>query len=158
MHCYGQGSQRAEMERLAAGKPIVINGAIPYPELVERSKTFDIFVCCHIQSDPSCTYLEAMGAGLPIASYVNRMAKGLRQPSKAIALASASPWKLANRIEWMTLGLPAMSRHAREFALAHSFEVEHGKRIAAINLALETGSRFRSSFGQLSNYISAVDS
>src|SRR6185312_8722995 len=77
MHCYGQGNLRADMEALAAtaARPgrIRINGSVPYPELVKIAQTCDIFVCCHIQSDPSCTYLESLGAGLPIVGYDNGM-------------------------------------------------------------------------------------
>ena len=31
----------------------------------------DIFVCCHRQGDPSCTYLETMACGVPIVGYAN---------------------------------------------------------------------------------------
>lgn len=77
MHCYGQGPLRGEMDRLAgqtaAHGQILIHDTIPYPELFERSRTFGLFVCCHVQGDPSCAYLETFGSGLPIVGYANRM-------------------------------------------------------------------------------------
>lgn len=31
----------------------------------------DLFICCHRQGDPSCTYIETMSAGVPIVGYGN---------------------------------------------------------------------------------------
>ena len=43
-------------------------------ELVPINRTqADLFLSCHRQSDPSCTYLEAMGCGLAVAGYDNAM-------------------------------------------------------------------------------------
>src|SRR5690606_8215642 len=33
----------------------------------------DLFLSCHRQSDPSCSYLEAMGCGLAVLGYDNAM-------------------------------------------------------------------------------------
>jgi colanic acid/amylovoran biosynthesis glycosyltransferase len=143
MHCYGQGSLRNAMLQLAQQSPagsIHIHEAIPYPELVQRSHEFDLFVCCHIQSDPSCTYLETFGAGLPIVGYANRMLLGL---GKASGCAHATPLgntmavaddiaRLLNDAE----SLATMSRGAREFALAHTFEREFSLRTDSINQEL----------------------
>ena len=38
------------------------------PTLKERA---DVFVCCHRQGDPSCTYAETLGCGVPIAGFGN---------------------------------------------------------------------------------------
>jgi colanic acid/amylovoran biosynthesis glycosyltransferase len=144
MHTYGQGSQRDEMRRIAElpanrGR-IHVHDAIPYPELVERSKGFDVFVCCHIQGDPSCTYLESFGGGLPIVGYANRMWRGLQATSKA---GFSSPMKQPERVadDVMKLAgdkalLERMSTQAREFALAHSYEHEFERRTKALNAAL----------------------
>jgi colanic acid/amylovoran biosynthesis glycosyltransferase len=75
MPCDGRGNLTAEMLRLAgqlAGK-IITRDAVPYAEFVNISRCLDVFVCCHIQIDPPCTYLESYGAGLPIVGYANRM-------------------------------------------------------------------------------------
>ncbi len=37
----------------------------------------DLFVMCHVQGDPSCTYLETLAAGVPIAGYANEAFAGL---------------------------------------------------------------------------------
>lgn len=149
MHCYGQGSLRAEMERLAAqataGDSLIrIHDAIPYPELVEISRTFDLFVCCHIQSDPSCTYLESFGAGLPIVGYGNRMWCRLSEESRAgFCSPSGQPEKVADDVLKLAgnfESLATMSERARRFAIEHTFEREFQRRIDALNHALERSS------------------
>jgi colanic acid/amylovoran biosynthesis glycosyltransferase len=141
MDCYGQGSLKQRMLEIAgahAGYRIRIHDAIPSTELAQVARTCDLFVCCHVQSDPSCTYLESMGAGLPIFGYANRMWKDLCEASGAGVVAPAnSPQILANIIERSTADLARMSRCAQKFSLAHAFDIEHDKRIHALNEALE---------------------
>ena len=148
MHCYGQGRLHEEMKRLAAQERlpgrIVVHPAVPFPELVEISRTFDMFVCCHMQGDPSCTYLESFGAGLPIVGYGNRMWRALSEASAAGRWSPMrEPEAVADTIQAIASDsglLDAMSVRAREFALAHAFELEFKLRIDAINAALGTPS------------------
>jgi len=136
LHCYGMGSLHDAMLELAQKKEVAnrihIHQAIPYPELVQRSYDFDVFVCCHTQNDPSCTYLEAFGAGLPIVGYANRMWSGL---SKESGIGYATPLGHTADVVASVSGLISdlealrhMSRKAREFAVAHTFEAEFKKR------------------------------
>jgi glycosyltransferase involved in cell wall biosynthesis len=143
MHCYGQGSLRDEMKRLATSGSdgrIVIHDAVPYPELVKISRGFDVFVCCHIQSDPSCTYLESFGAGLPIVGYANLMWQRLCEESGAgFASPIGRPRLVAEAVQLLSADpdlLASKSRLALGFAQAHSYEREHKKRIDAINQAI----------------------
>ncbi|MCA9501899.1 MAG: glycosyltransferase [Myxococcales bacterium] len=144
---YGQGEQasgmRRRIETAGEGARVRVHEAIPYPELVERSAEADLFVCCHVQDDPSCTYLEASGAGLPIAGYGNRMwrhfataaGSGVVTPMKRpVALAEAIGDLLAAPDRLATL-----SRRARAFALEHCFEREFEKRVDAIRPYLGPG-------------------
>jgi glycosyltransferase involved in cell wall biosynthesis len=145
MHFYGQGACRDEMQRIAAqaAQPgrIHIHDAVPYPELVKISKTFDVFVCCHIQSDPSCTYLESFGAGLPIVGYANRMWRrlsensgaGLRSPLGRPALVADDVQRLYDDFQLLS----TLSVKAVAFAREHHYEIEFGKRIGALNAAIE---------------------
>jgi len=143
LDCYGQGSQREAMVGLAgqSGGRIRIHEAIPFPDLVQVARRSDLFVCCHIQNDPSCTYLESMGAGLPIIGYRNRMWGGMCDQSRAglcsplgkpeaaaanIALLQADPARLATK-----------SQRARDFALQHTFEREFARRTEALCAALD---------------------
>ena len=145
MHCYGQGSQKDEMRRVAASvaggaQRIHVNDAVPYPTLVALSKTFDVFVCCHIQGDPSCTYLESMGAGLPIVGYGNRMWRRLSESSNVGFWSEMGrPTGVADSINQLVINqvlLGEMSRRARQFALEHTYEHEFQRRIDGLNAAL----------------------
>jgi glycosyltransferase involved in cell wall biosynthesis len=136
-HTYGQGSLGGRMKELAAGHSrIFIHDAVPYPELVKISRGFDLFVCCHIQCDPSCTYLESLGAGLPIAGYDNLMWKGLRGESKTGPGVPIGDVKaLADRVIQLIhdpAQLASLARTARTFAQAHVFEREYQRRTDAI--------------------------
>ena len=136
MHCYGQGSQKAQMQSVATDPRMHIHDAIPYPDLVKLSRTFDVFVCCHIQSDPSCTYLESFGAGLPIVGYDNRMWRGLLAASGAgCASPMGKPGKVVDDIVRLVTDreVDRMSVRALEFAKQHTFESEFQKRVDAIN-------------------------
>ena len=138
MHCYGQGSQQSQMQNVATDSRIHIHDAIPYPDLVKLSRTFDVFVCCHIQNDPSCTYLESLGAGLPIVGYDNRMWSGLLKASGAgYASPMGKPAKVADDIARLIAAreLDEMSARALEFAKKHTFEIEFQKRVDALNAA-----------------------
>lgn len=144
MHCFGQGSLYSEMTRLAslARDPvhIQIHDSIPYPELIRVSQTFDLFVCCHIQSDPSCTYLESFGAGLPIVGYANRMWRRLSEESGVGGYSKiGQPGAVAENIQTLCSDPQAfndMSERARRFAADHCFEQEFRLRTSAIVAAL----------------------
>ena len=144
LHCYGQGTLEPEMKELVArangqGR-IFIHDAVPYPQLVELSRTFDIFVCCHIQADPSCTYLESFGSGLPIVGYDNRMWRRLsRESGVGFCSRMGDPASVAQDVRRLAVDsglLAAMSHRARAFALSHCFEREYELRTTAINAAL----------------------
>ena len=134
LHLYGQGRQADAMRRLAAaaGNRIQVHGAVSYPQLVALSRDFDVFVCCHVQNDPSCTYLESFGSGLPIVGYANRMWRGLRRASLAgmqgpLGRIDALADALQRYLDDPDL-LAHHARAARRFALEHSFEREFTKR------------------------------
>jgi len=144
MHCYGQGSLREEMQRLAAQAPqggrVHVHDAVPFPELVELSRAFDIFVCCHLQNDPSCTYLESFGSGLPIVGYGNGMWRRLCEQSGAgLWSPMRRPEAVADAVQRLIAEprtLDDMSLRARQFALDHTFERQFARRVDAINAAL----------------------
>ncbi len=143
MDTWGQGRLADRMRAVAAadGGRIRVHDAIPFPELVRRSHEADIFVCCHIQSDPSCTYLESMGAGLPIVGYANRMWRSMAEASKAgIVTPRNTPQAVADAIATLVASpgeLAEASERARSFALEHAFEREFARRTDAINAALK---------------------
>lgn len=144
MHFFGQGSLLDQMKKIAGTAPdpsrLVIHPAVPYPDLVQMSRQFDLFVCCHVQNDPSCTYLESMGAGLPIVGYANRMWEQLRTSSRVgYSSPMHRPAKVADdvaRLYQNRSELASMSLLAASFARSHCFEREFRKRVDAINAML----------------------
>ncbi len=100
------------------------------PLLRER---IDLFVCPHLQGDPSCTYLETMSAGVPIVGYDNEAFRGLHRISGVgWQVRSGRPDLLAEavlRVAAQPELLRAHSMAAREFAAKHVFEGEFRRRI-----------------------------
>ncbi len=145
LHCYGQGSLREQMLRTAAPWPdrLHVHDAIPYPDLVRTSRSFDLFVCCHVQNDPSCTYLEALGSGLPVVGYANAMWRDMCQASGAGTCSRmGDAGAVAARIQALSDNramLADMSARALAFARSHLFESEFDKRIEAINCMAREG-------------------
>jgi hypothetical protein len=96
----------------------------------------DLFVCCHRQGDPSCTYVETFACGVPIAGYANEAFRGLTDDR---LLGWATPMNrpdlLADKIVALyrqPQELLAASLNALEFARQHTFEHEFTTRITQI--------------------------
>jgi colanic acid/amylovoran biosynthesis glycosyltransferase len=141
---YGQGSQRAEMEAIVRenglAEKVKINDAIPYPQLVVAASDCDVFVCCHVQADPSCTYLESMGCGLPIVGYGNAMWRAMQAASGAgVVTKLGSPALAADALRVLLanpVALDELSWKARSFAAGHTFEKEFQRRTDSLNTIL----------------------
>jgi glycosyltransferase involved in cell wall biosynthesis len=93
----------------------------------------DLFVCCHTQGDPSCTYLETMACGVPIVGYGNRALRGMIERSGA---GWSSPVFHPERLSHLIAALHRdradiveRSRAARRFALAHTFDKTFAARV-----------------------------
>lgn len=144
---YGAGPLEAELraqsERHRLGAQLRLHGALDYEsELAPRiARSADLFVCCHPQGDPSCTYLETMACGVPIAGYDNQAFAGL---VRASGLGWTSPLgkprelaRLVARLERERARLGAAALASLAFAREHSFErtmrarVEHLRACAA---------------------------
>ncbi|MEM6900741.1 MAG: glycosyltransferase [Pseudomonadota bacterium] len=136
---FGTGSLENEIRKGVAEhglQDIVrINGAVDFEsELVPFARQHaDVYLSCHRQSDPSCTYIENMGCGLAVIGYGNRMWSALCRESNAgwvaplgdaQALADAIVEAAADRQKLVT-----SCRAARRFAEQHSFENEFQRRI-----------------------------
>lgn len=98
-----------------------------------RSKA-DLFLSCHRQADPSCTYLESLGCGVPVLGYANEM-------WAEMAPASAGGWAvpmgdrkaLVDRICAVAADRGNLHKAAAaglSFAQGHDFETEFKKRMA----------------------------
>lgn len=137
---FGTGDLLSKMQEKIEGYGLVANvrlrGVADFAsELVPFIKSnLDLFVCCHRQSDPSCTYLETYACGVPIVGYNNRAHQGI--------LASYDVgWSVAmNDIKGMA-DLIAMLNNQRDeikikalnaarFAREHTFEATFQRRIS----------------------------
>lgn len=103
-------------------------------ELVPINRTqADVFVSCHRQSDPSCSYVEAMGCGLAVVGYANRMWSRLSEESgagRAVDLGNVTA--LAQTIAGWDRDREAVIAAAKSgllFARAHDFPQEFTRRM-----------------------------
>jgi len=106
-------------------------------------KNIDLFVCCHRQGDPSCTYLETMSCGVPIVGYDNEAWRGIvetagvgwlvemnqpRQMAQLIASRSKTPEVLTDA-----------AFRSLAFARGHTFEktftarVDHLRKLLSLS-------------------------
>jgi colanic acid/amylovoran biosynthesis glycosyltransferase len=139
MEIFGSGdmeeSLREEVQRLQLGEHVSVKGPVHFrSELIPHmSSSIDLFVCCHVQGDPSCTYLETLSCGVPIVGFGNSALTGLSARSNScrtvpvhqtvdVAEAIAA---LSNNREEVT----DRSLRAREFALQHTFKKTFKKRV-----------------------------
>lgn len=80
---FGGGAMLEEMtkevKKNGLEKQVRLHGAVDFAsQLIPHMKSeVDLFVCCHRQSDPSCTYLETYACGVPIIGYDNRAHQGM---------------------------------------------------------------------------------
>jgi glycosyltransferase involved in cell wall biosynthesis len=97
------------------------------------SRNADLFVCCHRQGDPSCTYMETMSCGTPIAGYDNEAFAGVVAQSGVGWLSPMDdPRRLAEKIAALDADRPALAAAAaaaRAFAAKHVFEEIMARRI-----------------------------
>lgn len=139
MHICGDGSQadfiRQEARRLGLEQAVRLHGVLDFKtELIPMIKhEVDLFVCCHRQGDPSCTYLETMACGVPIVGFLNEAFEGLLElgdfgrgvPMDDVAALA----DLIVELDQARSRLAELSRNALTFARDHSFERTFARRI-----------------------------
>jgi len=139
LNIFGSGSLEAEIRegiiKYGLQDRVFLHGPVDFEtELVPYARTYaDVYLSCHRQSDPSCTYLESMGCGLAIIGYGNSMWASLCRDSGAgwsvpladvNALCDAVIQASENRLELNRRCLAAW-----QFAGGHTFDREFGRRI-----------------------------
>ena len=137
---YGDGESRPgmeqDLERSGLRSRVKLHGAVDFAtELVPRIREeSDLFVCCHLQGDPSCTYLETMACGVPVVGYGNEALTGILDcvhAGKAARVADVED--LADLIEAIAHRreqLVPWSRAAVAFGREHCFERTFERRVA----------------------------
>lgn len=136
---YGDGTLLPKMRRLIAdrklGAHVALHGSLDFDtQLVPAlQREADLFVCLHPQGDPSCTYLETLGCGLPIVGFLNQAFRGVLGlgecgvgvPTGDIAQAAAAICALDRDRP----RLVKMARSAGGIGRAHSFERTFARRV-----------------------------
>ena len=130
----GDGELAAGMRSQIGTLPITMAGNLDFESELQPllKESADLFVCCHRQGDPSCTYLETMAAGLPIVGYDNEAFVG-------VSAAAGAGWPVPmNRPDLLATKIAELSREAiakasqesLAFASLHTFESTFDARIA----------------------------
>lgn len=130
-----EGKLRAAISRYALEDQVSICPPIDFEEgwVPFLKQAADLFVCCHMQGDPSSTYTEVMACGVPVAGYDNEAFKGVAELSgsgflapmgepKALAHVIADLHKDRNR-------LVKAAQIGRSFSIEHCFENTFARRV-----------------------------
>jgi colanic acid/amylovoran biosynthesis glycosyltransferase len=132
-----EGQMRHDVERDGLSQHVTFRGVLDFATelmpLVRRE--VDLFVCCHRQGDPSCTYLETFACGVPIVGYANEAFAGLlarANVGQSVPIDDVAG--LATLIERAARpeSLPAYERQCRAalaLATEHTFEATFERRI-----------------------------
>jgi len=144
-HIFGGGTLEREMQETikmqGLSKEVRMHGILDFSsELVPTlKKNIDLFVCCHVQGDPSCTYVETFACGVPIIGYLNEAFDGiLKQVDVGWGVQMFDDVALADQIEKVindpTLIEP-MRKNALGFAADNTFHKVFSMRIAHMKQA-----------------------
>lgn len=104
-------------------------------------RDIDLFICCHRQGDPSCTYLETFACGVPIVGYDNEAFAGLLghvDAGKAVPMDDIEA--LADVVEALASSreqLEQWSHNALSFAEQNTFESAFSARIDQLRVLAE---------------------
>jgi glycosyltransferase involved in cell wall biosynthesis len=103
----------------------------------------DLFICPHLQGDPSCTYLETLSGAVPIVGYDNEAWQGLYLRSGAGVLCQRhDPDSLASVVLPLAQDVTALRKLAQkavDFAREHLFEIEFNRRITHLQQVASQG-------------------
>jgi len=137
------GDLRREFARRELDAYVEFRGVMDFAsELVPFVKhSTDLFICCHRQGDPSCTYVETMGCGVPIIGYDNEALQGIVEESGAgWTVPVDMPRLLARRIAELARDRATVvegGRASLDFAARHTFEETFLKRIKHLESVME---------------------
>ncbi|MBC7171628.1 MAG: glycosyltransferase [Polyangiaceae bacterium] len=154
LHLFGGGELdeviRARVSERGLSSRVAFHGSVDFAtELVPWLREHaDLFVCCHRQGDPSCTYLETLACGVPIAGYANEAWRGMLREAPGIGVATPmnDVEALATAIARLAASPEALleaSINALGFAKKHLFESTFARRIAQLRRLAEEAERDR---------------
>lgn len=140
----GDGPDKAALEAAASRKVRFVDQMDFDPAWVKLMlEGVDIGILPHMQGDPSGTYLEMAGLGVPILGFRNSALRGLEKNDHigwtcafedVEALADRVEWLVGNADEWRT-----QSQRGREFMGRHHFEAEFVRRVEHLRACADRG-------------------
>lgn len=146
LHIYGGGllepELRRDIARLGLEGKVTLMGHLPLaPLMAHLQRSYDLFLCCHPQGDPSGAYLEMLASGLPIVGYANEALAGIlarTRVGQAIPIqADQQLAKLIAELAGDRERIAEWARTARAFAKNHTFEKSFRRRVAHFRSVLE---------------------
>ena len=143
---YGDGklASAVEQELRVAGLPNVkMTGVIDFTtELVPAIKQTDLFICTHVQGDPSCTYMETFACGVPIVGFDNEAFRGLAQSNDIgwrIPIGDVkSAARTIARLHRDRAEIETASKNALALARGNTLESTMGARVAHLRKCMST--------------------
>lgn len=132
-----------KIEEYGLADSVRLRGVVDFAgELVPFIKSnLDLFICCHRQSDPSCTYLETYACGVPIVGYNNRAHQGIladHDVGWSVAMNDVEGLaELITRLNNQRDEIKIKALNAVGFAREHTFEATFQRRISHCMQILE---------------------
>lgn len=106
-------------------------------------RSADLFVCCHRQGDPSCTYLETFACGVPIVGYANEaLATFVAETDAGATVPNGNAEALADLIAKLDDErdrLCIWAYRARDFAARHTMDHTFAARIRHLEQVKNAG-------------------
>lgn len=153
MDIYGKGDLEealaAQIASLELSDHVTLHGPLDFeggwiPRLKEKA---DLFVCCHVQGDPSGTYPEVLSCGVPIVGYDNEALRGaVVQSGGGWATPMQDVAALARKIAALDGDRQEIIRAAaagRNFGRVHTFEPTMDRRAAHLVKASRLAAAFK---------------
>jgi colanic acid/amylovoran biosynthesis glycosyltransferase len=135
----GDGPLRADIEAQVVShglqEQVRLLGTLDFQQelMPMLRREIDLFVCPHLQGDPSCTYLETLCGGVPIVGYANEAWLGMHRLSAAGRLCDlGQPRALASAVASLSndfTSLRQLADRALDFSSQHVFDAEFETRI-----------------------------
>lgn len=136
---FGTGPMEADLRR-SAGPSVQFAGEVAFdPVWMDRvADEIDVMLLPHTQGDPSGTYLESAGLGVPVLGVKNAALSGFaREAGFAWIARDRTGAALADVVEWLSADREEVRRAARAgvaFAEAHAFEKAFDARVRQLVL------------------------
>lgn len=137
-----EAALRKEVAERGLGDCVDIKGYVKFDSVLtpHLQKHTDVWVCPHVQGDPSGAFLETFGSGLPIIGFDSEALTGmLRLVDAGCTVPLADAGALAAAVAEASRDREALvnqSIAARSFAIDHTFEKSFMRRMAHIDKVL----------------------